>query len=263
MKMIIHSRERRLLALFNRNRIYSTCSNNISNQDNVVGIVTRLWTEWPRVHSPARARDFCSPKCPDCVWGPPSLQCGGYQGFFLQGCGLSCPSSVMVKNEWSCSSALLIRHHDVRRYSSAFTVIMLIHIVFIFRETFRVVGFEVETTSIDYSQLTFSNDDTCSFPDKPKPQLVNEQSATRLFFTYSVDWRKSEVSWASRWDIYLGMSDVQIHWFSIINSLVVVFFLSGKNGPYNGIWFLSVCLSVCTLVLKWLRTFFFFCFMCV
>jgi hypothetical protein len=25
------------------------------------------------------------------------------------------------------------------------------------------------------------------------------------------------------------MSDVQIHWFSIINSLVVVFFLSGKN----------------------------------
>lgn len=35
------------------------------------------------------------------------------------------------------------------------------------------------------------------------------------------------MSWASRWDTYLRMSDVQIHWFSIINSLVVVFFLSG------------------------------------
>jgi hypothetical protein len=70
MKMIIHSRERRLLALFNRNRIYSMCSNYISSQDNVVGIVTRLWTEWPRVHSPARARDFCSPKY---LWGPPCL----------------------------------------------------------------------------------------------------------------------------------------------------------------------------------------------
>lgn len=106
---------------------------------------------------------------------------------------------------------------------------MLLHIMFVFRETYRVVGFEVEAMSIDYTQLTFSDDDTCSFPDHPKRQLVNEQSGTRLFFTYSVEWRKSEVSWASRWDIYLGMSDVQIHWFSIINSLVVVFFLSGKS----------------------------------
>ena len=148
-------------------------------------------------------------------------------------------------------------------YSSTFTVIMLIHIVFLFRETYRVVGFEVETMSIDYSQLTFSHDDICSFPDQPKHQLVNEQSGTRLFFTYSVEWSKSKVSWASRWDIYLGMSDVQIHWFSIINSLVVVFFLSGKNGPYNGIWSLSVCLSVCTLVLEWFKTFFFLFYLCV
>lgn len=49
----------------------------------------------------------------------------------------------------------------------------------------------------------------------------------QLYFTYSVEWKESAVSWASRWDTYLAMSDVQIHWFSIINSLVVVFFLSG------------------------------------
>merc|ERR1712079_998845 len=29
------------------------------------------------------------------------------------------------------------------------------------------------------------------------------------------------------WDVYLEMADTQIHWFSIINSVVVVFFLSG------------------------------------
>ena len=29
------------------------------------------------------------------------------------------------------------------------------------------------------------------------------------------------------WDTYLAMSDVQIHWFSIINSVIVVFFLAG------------------------------------
>jgi len=29
------------------------------------------------------------------------------------------------------------------------------------------------------------------------------------------------------WDTYLAMTDVQIHWFSIINSVIVVFFLAG------------------------------------
>ena len=51
---------------------------------------------------------------------------------------------------------------------------------------------------------------------------------TDVQFTYSVEWQESEVRWASRWDTYLAMSDVQIHWFSIINSVVVVFFLAGE-----------------------------------
>lgn len=51
--------------------------------------------------------------------------------------------------------------------------------------------------------------------------------ATSLLFTYEVEWEGSDVRWASRWDTYLAMSDVQIHWFSIINSVIVVFFLSG------------------------------------
>lgn len=51
---------------------------------------------------------------------------------------------------------------------------------------------------------------------------------TDVLFTYDVNWKQSEnIRWASRWDTYLAMSDVQIHWFSIINSVVVVFFLSG------------------------------------
>lgn len=84
----------------------------------------------------------------------------------------------------------------------------------------------METLSVNLKEIKFEGD-TCTFPDNPKPQLVNENSNTELLFTYSVEWKESAVSWASRWDIYLGMNDVQIHWFSIINSLVVVFFLSG------------------------------------
>ncbi|EDW27311.1 GL21220 [Drosophila persimilis] len=91
---------------------------------------------------------------------------------------------------------------------------------------YRVVGFEVETVSVNHKELKFHGD-TCNFPDSARPQLVNPSGETQLYFTYSVEWKESKVSWASRWDIYLGMRDVQIHWFSIINSLVVVFFLSG------------------------------------
>lgn len=50
---------------------------------------------------------------------------------------------------------------------------------------------------------------------------------TEVQFTYEVNWEASDIRWASRWDTYLAMSDVQIHWFSIINSVVVVFFLAG------------------------------------
>ncbi|XP_043651110.1 transmembrane 9 superfamily member 4 [Drosophila teissieri] len=94
------------------------------------------------------------------------------------------------------------------------------------KDKYRVVGFEVETVSVYHKELKFHGD-TCTFPDSARPQQVNPKGETQLYFTYSVEWKESKVSWASRWDIYLGMRDVQIHWFSIINSLVVVFFLSG------------------------------------
>uniref|UniRef100_V9IL94 Transmembrane 9 superfamily member n=1 Tax=Apis cerana TaxID=7461 RepID=V9IL94_APICE len=92
---------------------------------------------------------------------------------------------------------------------------------------FRVVGFEVEAHSVDVSQLKFDKT-TCILPSHPQAnlQFVNPKG-TKLLFLYTVDWKQSDVSWASRWDIYLGMSDVEIHWFSIINSLIVVIFLSG------------------------------------
>ena len=40
-------------------------------------------------------------------------------------------------------------------------------------------------------------------------------------------WDHSDIAWASRWDLYLYMGDDQVHWFSILNSLVIVFLLSG------------------------------------
>lgn len=54
-----------------------------------------------------------------------------------------------------------------------------------------------------------------------------------LVFTYGVEFRPSEVKWASRWDVYLSMNHAvpdKVHWFSIINSLLIVLFLSFMVG---------------------------------
>ncbi|OAY68861.1 Transmembrane 9 superfamily member 9 [Ananas comosus] len=59
--------------------------------------------------------------------------------------------------------------------------------------------------------------------DSPQEVEVNKD----IIFTYDIDFQESDVKWASRWDTYLLMNDDQIHWFSIVNSLMIVLFLSG------------------------------------
>lgn len=102
----------------------------------------------------------------------------------------------------------------------------LMYSKFVHRNEYRVVGFEVEAHSVNSNQVTL-NGDNCDIPSRTGLQYVDPKG-TSLNFFYSVKWEVSNVSWASRWDIYLGMSDVKIHWFSIIYSVLVIFFLSGN-----------------------------------
>jgi len=102
----------------------------------------------------------------------------------------------------------------------------------------RIVGFEVEPYSRKYS----SEFDDKANPKQPKeciadpenvkaPSLDLELEAGQkdkfIFFTYDVTWQYSTIKWASRWDVYLHMTDNKIHWFSIINSVMIVLFLTG------------------------------------
>jgi len=49
-----------------------------------------------------------------------------------------------------------------------------------------------------------------------------------IIYTYDVEWIKSEIEWSNRWDLYLRSNpNAQIHWFSILNSTLIVFFLTG------------------------------------
>ena len=50
----------------------------------------------------------------------------------------------------------------------------------------------------------------------------------QIVFTYDVKWEQSTITWDSRWDVYLhGNPDDEIHYFSIVNSLMIVLFLTG------------------------------------
>ena len=99
-------------------------------------------------------------------------------------------------------------------------------------ETFpgaRIVGFEVEAYSVKHTyegEWNPKDPKLTSVPLRPDlppmPAVSNE-----VIFTYDVVWEHSDIAWASRWDLYLYMGDDQVHWFSILNSLVIVLLLSG------------------------------------
>lgn len=102
-------------------------------------------------------------------------------------------------------------------------------------ESARIVGFEVAPYSINHEYKEWNDKNpqllTCNPSTKNTiqastiPQEVD--TGKEVIFTYDVSFESSDIKWASRWDTYLLMNDDQIHWFSIINSLMIVLFLSG------------------------------------
>ncbi|GAB2215867.1 hypothetical protein Droror1_Dr00020272 [Drosera rotundifolia] len=99
----------------------------------------------------------------------------------------------------------------------------------------RIVGFEVKPFSVKHAyegqwsektRLTSCDPHAMlTVTSSNNPQEVEDKQ--EIIFTYDVNFQESDVKWASRWDTYLLMSDDQIHWFSIVNSLMIVLFLSG------------------------------------
>jgi len=61
----------------------------------------------------------------------------------------------------------------------------------------------------------------------PQP-ISSGDKQFNVILSYSVPWDPTEVKWSSRWDYILeSMPHTNIQWFSIMNSLVIVIFLSG------------------------------------
>jgi len=109
----------------------------------------------------------------------------------------------------------------------------------------RIVGFLVEPISVKHtfngqwndklgaSQLTscYRGRSMPSLDSRRSPMFIDEEhDPHHIVWTYDVMWRRSKIQWASRWDTYLSMAgryDDEVHWFSIINALLIVFFLTG------------------------------------
>ena len=90
---------------------------------------------------------------------------------------------------------------------------------------------EVEVTNSDV--LTSCKKDSTEHTtwDMAMSKKVGPQVAAGVvLFTYDVIWKESAVHWASRWDIYLSMENTvpaNIHWYQILNSLLITVVLSG------------------------------------
>uniref|UniRef100_UPI00358ED3DD transmembrane 9 superfamily member 2-like n=1 Tax=Myxine glutinosa TaxID=7769 RepID=UPI00358ED3DD len=88
----------------------------------------------------------------------------------------------------------------------------------------RLVSAKLEPKSIKHAD---EQNPTCKGPPMDIPGDFNKE--VRILYTYSIHFLQNDtIRWASRWDYILeSMHHTNIQWFSIMNSLVIVLFLSG------------------------------------
>jgi transmembrane 9 superfamily protein 2/4 len=93
---------------------------------------------------------------------------------------------------------------------------------------YRIVGFEVYPRSVSAEDMDTTELGTCRVKsNEPRPLILKPNTEQRVTFAYEVEWEESPIKWASRWDVYLARKDGQIHWFNIVNALIIVLLMTG------------------------------------
>ncbi|KAI7885291.1 hypothetical protein K492DRAFT_141962 [Lichtheimia hyalospora FSU 10163] len=93
--------------------------------------------------------------------------------------------------------------------------------------TRRVVGVVVHPASKD---TKLKSDGTADCKKENLAFYLKADGTDKVIYTYDIQWVASETAWATRWDMYLHILDPSIHWFSLVNSIVIVLFLTGMVG---------------------------------
>lgn len=91
-------------------------------------------------------------------------------------------------------------------------------------DEFNVVLFEVSTGSIEFTKADEGNKN-CLAPKGP--YVLAGDAGQPIVYTFSVEFVPSNGEWKNRWQNYRAIQgNGQIHWFSIINSVLIIFVLS-------------------------------------
>jgi transmembrane 9 superfamily protein 2/4 len=95
-----------------------------------------------------------------------------------------------------------------------------------------IIGFEVSPRSVKYNMEKWNSmkatDQATTCPERTEDYMCLTSDTADILWTYSLKWEETkDIKWTERWDVYLENTDAQIHWFSIINSLMIVLFLTG------------------------------------
>ncbi|CAJ1946405.1 unnamed protein product [Cylindrotheca closterium] len=107
-------------------------------------------------------------------------------------------------------------------------------------EGIRITGFDVHPVSIKHeipkdgeelsSVSTCTGFDIENDPSQYVALDVEHEGGVPVVFSYDVQWIKNDLDWTDRWDVYLiGSPDDDIHYYSIINSLMIVLFMTGAT----------------------------------
>ena len=92
----------------------------------------------------------------------------------------------------------------------------------------RIVAFTVKPYSIKHKVDADGGVTSCTETIDPVVMgLQYTKGDEPVAWTYGVKWEESEEKWGARWDVFLNVGDTEIHWFSIVNSVMIAFFLSG------------------------------------
>ena len=95
-----------------------------------------------------------------------------------------------------------------------------------------ITGFDVHPVTLNHNDTTCLGETSFRPRNDPATYLTLRTGVTaehlKVTFSYEVEWVPSELPWADRWDVYLiGSPDDDIHFFAIVNSLMIVLFLTG------------------------------------
>ena len=89
----------------------------------------------------------------------------------------------------------------------------------------RIIAFVAKPYSVKHDADAPAK--TCSHGNFSLQSLPPQKASDdQVVFSYGVSWEETSEAWATRWDVYLNVQDHEIHWFNIVNSVLIVLILT-------------------------------------